>query len=365
VLTARRRQPTARTVVAAHVPLHRWLRRALPPLVAVAVLVSLIVVVNPRLVGDAAARFNPAFAVPLVALAGLYYGLQGLRWHLLLRAVGVRQPLARSEAMNLAGQAVSATFPLGDLARALLASRSSGAPFGTTAATVTVQELSFTVCLVLMAAPGLVQLPGGVVWVAVAMIGVAAVVAILSVPRVFSGVRRLVAATPVLRRLTVQVDTLQGDARRLLRSPEVLAGTVLDLARAAVAATAVWVILLALHIGGLTWWAAALALSVSYIGGAISLLPGGLGANEASFVGILTVLGVPPAPAVGAAIMASLWQSGSAVLGGFVAYAALRRPLRLSGLTGLLPAASPSVAPTEFAGTTTVPLVDALSKRAA
>lgn len=304
-------------------------KRALPGLVAVAAVGGLLFAVDPRSVGAAVATFDPAFLAPLVMLAAAFYALQGLRWHQLLRRVGVRQRLAESELVNLAGQTVAAVLPLGDLTRALMASESSGVEFGATAATVTVQELTYTLLLVLVALPGLVHLPGGVEWTVAVVAGVVAVVGMLTVPRVVRRVQNAVAHTPGLRRLRPQIEALQRETGRLLAQPAVLAGSVLDLARVVVATSALLLILHGLHVGGVSWWDAALVLAVSYVGGALSLLPGGIGANEASVVGVLVLVGVNPAAAAAAAILQRLSLSGIAALGGAAAYAALRGRGRL------------------------------------
>ncbi|HSR25334.1 MAG TPA: lysylphosphatidylglycerol synthase domain-containing protein, partial [Candidatus Eisenbacteria bacterium] len=80
------------------------------------------------------------------------------------------------------------------------------------------------------------------------------------------------------------------------------------------------------------WWGAAFALALSSIGGAISLLPGGVGANEASVAGMLILLGVPGGAAGAAALIQRLLVSGTAVLLGLGAYAVVRRRFDLGGL---------------------------------
>ena len=76
--------------------------------------------------------------------------------------------------LNLAGQTVTAVLPLGDLTRALFASQATGAAFGATAATVTVQDLTFTSLLVIAATPALIGIPGGWVISAFVLGGIAA-----------------------------------------------------------------------------------------------------------------------------------------------------------------------------------------------
>lgn len=302
-------------------------RRAVPGLLAIAAVGGLVLAVDPRSIAGATAGFDRRAVLPVFGLTVVFYGLQGLRWHLLLRHVGVRQRVSDSELMNLAGQAVTAVLPLGDLTRALLASEVSGVGFGATAATVTVQELSFTLVVVLAAAPGLVLLPGGLLWMSAAILGVLGIVALLVVEPVYAVVRRAVGATPGLRRLGDQVDELQHGVRSLLVRPEVLAGAFLDVARAAVAIAMLWLILSGLGVS-LTPTQVGLVFAVSYVGGALSLLPGGIGANEASVVGILAVLGVGPGAAAAAALLQRVALFGVASLGGLLAYTAIRRRRR-------------------------------------
>ncbi|TMC11285.1 MAG: hypothetical protein E6J41_06605 [Chloroflexi bacterium] len=80
------------------------------------------------------------------------------------------------------------------------------------------------------------------------------------------------------------------------------------------------------------WWQAAFALALSSIGGAVSLLPGGVGANEATVAGLLIVLGLPGGAAGAVALLQRLLQTGVALLFGISAYLAVRRRLDLGGL---------------------------------
>ena len=313
----------------------RLFRAAIPVTLVVGAIAGLLLAVDPRPVGGAMSRFDGRLVVPLLALGILFYALQGLRWHLLLRDIGVHQRVRDTELINLAGQATTAVLPLGDLTRALLASESSGVEFGATAATVTVQELTFTLLLVLAATPGLTLLPGGIGWMIATVAGVAGILVILTVPRVFAVVDRASSLTPGLRRLLPQIEALQREVRQLLRRPDVLAGSALDLGRVIVATASLYLVLRGLGVGSVTWWGAALVLAISYVGGAISLLPGGVGANEAGVGGVLVLLGVDPASAAAAAILQRLALSGIATVGGVAAYLGVRRSMHLTGAGGL------------------------------
>lgn len=312
--------------------MRRAVRRFGPPLLAVAAIAGLLIVLNPAQVVRALERFDLRLLPPILAMYVAWYLLQGARWHVLLREAGARVSLKDSLLLNAAGQTITALVPLGDLTRAAFAARASDRDFGSVAATVTVQELTYTLCLVLLAMPELLALHLGVGVVAATAAGMAAIVVILTVSPVFCVVHGLIARIPLMNRLLPAIDELQHETADLLHRPETLVWSVLDLARAAAAVAAFWLLVQAVQPWTLDWWQAGFALALSSIGGAISLLPGGVGANEATVAGLLIVLGLPGGAAGAVALLQRLVQTGVALLFGITAYLAVRRRLDLGGL---------------------------------
>jgi uncharacterized membrane protein YbhN (UPF0104 family) len=310
----------------------RWLIRRLGPVVGLATVAGLVLVLNPAEVGRALTRFDRRLIPVILALYVGVYVLQGARWHFLLRETGARLRLRDSLLLNAAGQTITALIPLGDLTRALFASSATRRDFGTIAATVTVQELTYTLMLILLAMPEVLTLRLGVTIVVLTAAGMAAIVIVLTVSPVFRAVHRLVARIPVLNRLLPAIEDLQHEAADLLHRRETLRWSVLDLARAAFAVTAFWLLVRGLAPGSLAWWPAGFALALSSIGGAISLLPGGVGASEASVAGLLILLGVGAGPAGAAALTQRLLQTGMALGLGLAAYLVVRRRFELGGL---------------------------------
>ncbi len=134
-------------------PAWRRMRTLIPAAIGVASVVALLLVVNPAEFARSVAGFR-LWSIPgIVALSTGYYLLQGLRWHPLLRAVGVRLPLGRTLLLNLAGQSTG-LLPLGELTRAVLVAEATDAEFGTVVATITVQELLYTLVIIAAAVPG-------------------------------------------------------------------------------------------------------------------------------------------------------------------------------------------------------------------
>jgi uncharacterized membrane protein YbhN (UPF0104 family) len=222
-------------------------------------------------------------------------------------------------------------LPLGDLTRALFASEATGAPFGAAAAAVTVQELTFTSLLVLSATPALMGIPGGWLISAVVLGGVAGTLLILLVPAIYRPIRGVLGVLPVVRRAAGQVDTLRRESVVLLTRPVAMASGVIDLARVALAAGALQLLLRAMNIQR-GWWLAVLVVAVAYVGGALSFLPGGIGANEASMIGVLVGFGVPVGQAAAVALLERLLLTGVPSVVGLLAYAAVHRRLHLGSL---------------------------------
>lgn len=312
--------------------LRLWAQRVGPAVIGIVATAILVILLNPVQVGQALSGFRLEL-IPAIVLAfvGIYV-LQGVRWHYLLGDAGAPLRMSDSLLVNAAGQTITAIVPLGDLTRAAFASEATGHEFGTIAATVTVQELTFNLMLVLCALPILLTVHLGVAVVVGTVLGMAAIVVILTVSPVFRTVHRIVAHIPLLRRLLPAIDELQHETADLLHRPDALGLSILDLGRAIFSIAAIWLVVQGLAPGRVNPEEAAFVLAISSIGGAISLIPGGVGANEASVAGLLIVFGVDGGGAGAAALLWRFLLTGVAIAFGLVAYLAVRRRLRLGGI---------------------------------
>ncbi len=246
-------------------------------MIGLAGIAAVVIFLNPSKVGHALAHFQLALIAPIIALSIFVYILQGIRWHYLLADVGTKLTLRDTILINLAGQAITAIVPLGDLTRAAFASTADGTDFGTVAATVTVQELSYMLWLILSALPAILALGYGLAAVVPVAVGMAMIVVVLTVSPVFNKFHNLVAHIPFLNKLLPAIDELQQETSTLLHRRDALALSVLDAARVVVAVTTFWLVMQGLEPGKIGWWQAAFVLALATIGGAISLIPGGVG----------------------------------------------------------------------------------------
>lgn len=301
-------------------------------MIGLAGIAGVVIFLNPGKVGHALAHFQLALIVPILLLSVLVYILQGIRWHFLLADVGTTLRLRDTILINLAGQTITAIVPLGDLTRAAFASTADGTDFGTVAATVTVQELSYMLWLILSALPAILALGYGLAAVIPVALGMALIVVALTVSPVFRRFHDLIAHIPFLNKLLPAIDELQQETSTLLHRPDALALSVLDAARVVVAVTTFWLVVQGLEPGRVGWWQAAFVLALATIGGAISLIPGGVGANEASVAALLIFLGVDAGSAGAAAIIQRGLMTGLSVILGFTAYALINKRLHLGGI---------------------------------
>lgn len=311
-------------------PPRKRIRALIPFAIGVAAIVALILVINPRQFGTEAQRFS-IIAVPFVVVLSLsYYLVQGVRWHFLLRDVGVRLPMGDTVLINVAGQSTG-LLPLGELTRAVLVAEVGEAELGAVVATVTVQELIYTVFMVAAAIPGSFEHRAWGGAVVAALLFTVTVFVTLTVPSVFNVVRAVVRHVPFARRFGPDIDQLRRETVVLLRKPDTYLWSVLSLFGVLIAITLFWLVVHSIDPHLLTWPEAAFVYAVSHIAGAVSLLPGGLGAYEASIAGLLVASGASIQVGATIAVLHRTADKGIATLVGMLCYLIAKRRHRFTG----------------------------------
>ena len=191
---------------------------------------------DPHKIGIAFQRFNLVYIPIVVVLAVGFYLVQGVRWWTLNRALGIKFPLRDTVFLTETGQA-TALLPLGELTRALLLSKAAAVHLGSVVASETVQELLFVFMLFALALPKALSLHLIAIAVIVPMLFVVAIVAILTVERLYARVRRIIGRVPMLQRLRPAIDELHRDTRVLFRHADTYRYLPLSVAQAIMAVT--------------------------------------------------------------------------------------------------------------------------------
>lgn len=308
-------------------------RRLLVPLgLGVLVVVGLVLSANPRELARSLADFDLRLLVPVLFLSLVNYALRYLRWEVYLGKLDVRLPRSRSLMVFLAGFLLSVTpGKAGELGKAWLVRELGGGPALRVVPAVLAERVTDLLGVLLLIALGAIPFPGGP-WIALA--GLAAVgIAMLGLTwrrgaeLLFRLMRKLPAIGPRVPHLIEVYESL-----RSLLTPGLL--------------------LLALLLSVVAWGAegvgfflvvreyapkAGLLLSIfNYTGstfaGALSMLPGGLGAAEGALAALLHAQGLDTAGAASVTLVtraATLWFAillGLLALPFLVRWLARRRP---------------------------------------
>jgi uncharacterized protein (TIRG00374 family) len=272
----------------------------------IAVLAGVLVVADVRAVLPVLARF-PWPLVPLVlTLTTGNYLLRFLKWELFLRWVGVRHlPRTTSLSIFLAGFAMSITpGKVGEWIKALLVAKLARVPTAPIVPVVAIERLTDGIAMLVLGLASAV-LGTGWGWQPLVLLGVLVLVGLWLVQqeRVIIPLLRLAERVPFARKRTDAIMTVYEAARELLAWRRLLLVSGMSIVSWSLECAALFFILVGFGLSpdGQLAAVATFALSAASIAGALSLLPGGLGAAEASIAGLLIVL----RPGIGAAVAAA------------------------------------------------------------
>jgi glycosyltransferase 2 family protein len=288
------------------VPLPRLGRRLL---IAVAlgagVALGLAVMASPSETIKAFARFRWTLA-PLIMLSVLVnWALRFLKWHYYLGCLDIPLPWRSSAQVFLAGFTMAISpGKLGEVLKAVLVRSLVGTHLSRTASVLMAERLTDVAGLVVLGALGATALPRGPVLLSgIGLLLVAAVVT-LRAPVVGRQAGRLLPA-----RLVEPVRLFVHGGRSLLATRALAVALGLSVASWFFECLAFFLILQALGVV-LPLHAATFVYAFASLGGAVSMLPGGLGVAEASLTGLLAGLGTPLPEAAAATLLvrcATLW----------------------------------------------------------
>ena len=290
---------------------------------AVAVVLAFGVYADPAELAEALRGFNLAFLPAVLGLAFLNYVLRFFRWQYYLRVADVRVERRRSRGIFFSGLAMSVTpGKIGELFKCLMLKREVGARYSHTVPVVINERLTDLVAVVLLAGLGVARYPAGrmIFAVGVAVI-VALVVALALSPRLAERLGPWLA-----RRFAREAadESAQETARtfvRLLGARPFALGTALGLLAWFCECVAFWLVFYGLDWSGLSLFAATFVYALATLAGAVSFLPGGLGATEASMAALLGGLfAVPRGVSTAATLIVRACTLWFAVLVGVVAY---------------------------------------------
>lgn len=317
----------------------RFVQRALIGVV-LGVLLYVAAVLYVDLARITAALAGYAWSAVLLALglSSLNYLLRFLKWELCLGWLHVRGAgpddapgltRGRSLLIYLAGLSMSVTpGKIGEVLRSYLLRLTDGVPFARTAPIVVADRLTDLVALVVLSLVGVSQFREYLPVVVATLALVVAGVVVLGTPRLCRGLLGLVARLPGLAAVAARAGALVDSSAALLRLRPLLVLSLISVVGWGLECVGYWLI-----VRGLVGAEASLTLctflwSTTTLIGALSFLPGGLGATEGSLAVLTSRLAVgvtqPAALATTLLIRAcTLWYGE--LVGGLALAALVRR----------------------------------------
>jgi uncharacterized protein (TIRG00374 family) len=305
-----------------------------PVFLAAAAYLVLLIYGHVNDLGAALTSFRIVFVVPVLALAVVNYGLRFARWHYYLRRCALDVPLRESAAVFFSGFAMSITpARLGELLKCVLLRDEAGVKMSVSVPVVVADRVSDLVAVCLLVAAGTVHYSVARGASLLAIGATVLCVAALGYSPWVAG-----AATRVFRRRFARGSEASASAARevasvfsiLLRGRPLLVGIALGVLAWFSECVALYVVLGGLGSTGLTLYAVTFVYALSTLGGALSLLPGGLGATEFGMTALLVLFGVARNTAVAAVLivrLCTLWFATGLGLGVYLLHR--RRVARL------------------------------------
>lgn len=258
------------------------------------IVLALIVLGDIRAVGDRLAGFNWAYLPLILGLTLFNYSLRGLKFHYYLRQIGGRQvPLRTSFRLFVAGFPLAVTpGKVGEALKGVWVHTCCGSPIAQGVAVVLAERITDGLAVLLLSTLGVIATPRYWPGYAVVLAGLVGLVVVSQVRPFALAILDLGARLPLVRRFIPAVRDFYEGSYLLFKPGITMAAVGLGMVSWLAEGVGFYLVLVGLGtpVGLDTLSSAVFILAFSTVVGAVSALPGGLGAAEASLSGMLILL---------------------------------------------------------------------------
>jgi uncharacterized protein (TIRG00374 family) len=258
------------------------------------VLLALIFIGDVRQVGSHLASFRWSLT-PLILLGTLFnYVLRFFKWHYYLGLIGIREiGWVESARLFVAGFPLAVTpGKVGEALKGVWLNRTTGVPIARGVTVVLAERISDGLAVLLLSTLGVLAYPR--YWPAFASVlgALLLFIVVTQIRPVALRIIQLSARIPIANRFTASLEEFYEGTHLLFRPKATVAAVALGTIAWLGEGVAMYLVLLGLGVpAGLDAFSnAVFILSFSTVIGAVSALPGGLGAAEASIAGMLSLL---------------------------------------------------------------------------
>lgn len=292
------------------------LQRMIPGLLlGFLVFIGLMLLADVRTVAKSLSNFRWVFFLAAIGFTLLNYFLRFLKWQFYLRQIGIRSlPWKESLRLFVGGFPLAVTpGKVGEVLKGIWLRQLCGIPVGRGVSVVAAERISDGVAVLLLSTLGVIAYPR--YWPAflAVLLLMAFFIALTQLPVLAERLFSLLEHIRFLKRIIPEVREFYEGSAGLFRPLPLIVAVGLGMVSWLGEGIGFYLILVGLGLepGMSLASTAVFVLAFSTVIGAVSTLPGGLGAAEASIAGMLTlIMGFAPATASSATILirlATLW----------------------------------------------------------
>ncbi|MFC6719451.1 YbhN family protein [Natrialbaceae archaeon GCM10025810] len=263
----------------------------------------------------------------VIGLTTVGYGFRFAKWHYYLRRLEIDVPADASAVAFFSGLMMVVTpGKAGEVWKAWFLRDARGASASEVTSVVGAERITDLLALCAMAALGVLVYSRSSLPVAIILAVLAAGIGLLRWRRACIAILERLESAPLVGDHAADLERFYESAYRLFHLRPLTVSTLLSLAAWGLEGLAFWLVLEGFGVEA----GVVVALFVFGFGsvvGAVSMLPGGVAATEASMVGVLVALGYPEAVAAAATMVirvGTLWYAAALGTAVFLAYKATR-----------------------------------------
>lgn len=237
------------------------------------------------------AQVSGATVLTAMGLSTLNYVLRCVRWHAYLGKLGLKVPVAESATIFISGFAMTVTpAKMGEVLKSVLLKSTHGVPIAVTAPVVVAERVTDLAGLVLLASIGALAFESGLLIAIGGAVAVTGLLVVCSWRPLGESVLRICERMPVVDRLVDRLREAYDSLQRLSSPGLTLYASTLATVAWAMQCVALWLVAGEIAPGAIDAIESCISYSAPLLGGTLVLIPGGLGATEASMTGVLIAL---------------------------------------------------------------------------
>ena len=230
--------------------------------------------------------FEYSLVPAILGLVLLSYAVRFVRWVYYLKLLDVRMPLAQNVAIFAAGLSMTVSpGKLGGVLKSVFIRQVNGTPIAHTMPAVVTERVTDGTGMILWGLLGALAFSFGLVsflsFLTVTVVGIA----VLRSKRLSLLAEKTLSKLPLLNRLAPHTEAFHGASNELLAARPLVVGTAISLCSWGLEILAVYLCVVAMG-AEVHFLVVTFIFAVASLGGALTMLPGGIGAAEAGMAGM-------------------------------------------------------------------------------